>query len=134
MLSFAATNVMATTTIIAPCDSTTHESKWYTIEADASRNFVIEAGSTSDASCNIQTTAWSRNHSTITCFVSGYTNTHTSYTCHNWNTIWGDAWKVSFSYMACPLKGCTTSKEEKAMIQNIKESLDTKEASLMRSK
>jgi hypothetical protein len=123
----------ATTIITAPCDSTTHQSAWYSIGADASSDFRINAGSDEKGnSCDVQTTAWNRDHWTITCWVTSSSSNHTSYTCHNWNTVFGDSWKASFSYMACPQSGCVTSKEEQSMIQNIKESIKNKDTHLMR--
>lgn len=95
------------TTFTVPCDSMAHTSPWYTVGADASELYVVKAA----PGCDIQTTAWNRNHWTMTCWTSGFGDNYTNYECHNWNTIWGDAWKISFTAMACPTSGCTTTPE-----------------------
>lgn len=132
---FVSGNAFAETDIVAPCDSTTHQSDWLKIDADASIDVTITAGAQQDGkSCNIQTTAWNRDHWTVTCWVTSSGATYTSYECHNWNTVFGDSWHASFMYMACPTTGCVTDAKEKGVIAAVRRSLNSHAQSVMQNR
>jgi len=90
-----------------PCDSKTHQTDWYRLAPDGDLTMDIGSGT-----CDIQTTAWNRDHWTVTCWVDSSSRNDTHYQCHNWNTIWGDAWHASFMGMACPTSGCVVPKKQ----------------------
>ena len=122
-------NVYADDTILAPCDSKTHQSEWYTISPDGDLIVKIQSQSVEPppTTCKIQTTAWNRNHWTVTCWVQMSAPWYTEYRCHNWNTVWGDSWKASFMYMACPSSGCVTDAKEAKLLSDMMTTLADKD-------
>lgn len=123
----------AQTQIVVPCDSVMHSSQWFSLSPDGSQSFKIVASNAGGQNCNIQTTTWSRNHWTPTCWVTWSSSSETDYTCHNWNTVFGDSWSIQFSYMACPASGCTTDPKVTSVIENVQRALNREGAGLMHS-
>lgn len=97
---------------VPSCDGKSHDSPWYTVGPDASQLFVVQAPD----GCEIQSTTWNRNHWTMTCWTSGFSDSYTNYECHNWNTVWGDSWQVNFVGVACPSnnfpESCASAREK----------------------